>query len=70
MAKLLTLVKGVLNNDYKFVLLSVYTADLSSIAVGQLVSNIFGKKTEFMELALKEYNSDRLLPNGIVCRNT
>lgn len=67
--KLLVAVKNILAENYKFVLMSVYTADLSAIAIGQLSESIFGKKTETAELALKEFESDRLLPSGIICRN-
>ncbi len=70
LAKLLLSVKNILAENHKFILMSVYTADLSSIAVNQLVSDIFGKTTETAELALKENGSERLLPNGIICRNT
>ncbi len=69
LAKLLMSVKTILSDNSKFVLLSVYTADLSSIAVSQLMTDVFKRKTEFLELAIKEDSSDRLLPNGIVCRS-
>jgi len=69
--KLLVSCKEILSPNPKFVLMSVYTADLSSIAVGQLFSSIlgpFGGKSESMEIAIKEENSSRLLPSGVVAR--
>lgn len=63
--------KAILSPSPKFVLMSVYTADLSAIAVEQLMESLFkniGGKVEFAELAVKESNSERLLPSGIVTR--
>lgn len=68
--KLLIAVKKILVEKPKFVLLSVYTADLSAVAILQLVQGLFGEKCEVAELAIKEAGSLRLVPNGIVCRNT
>lgn len=68
---LLTAVKEILSQNPKFVLMSVYTADLSAVAVGQLMQDVFGSlggKTEFFELALQQQSSQRLLPSGIVAR--
>ena len=69
--KLLLACKVILSPNSKFVLMSVYTADLSAIAVGQLFTSVLGSlggKSESMEIAIKENNSDRLLPSGIVAR--
>lgn len=73
LSSLLVACKRILSPNPKFVLMSVYTADLSAVAVGQLMESIFGDfggKVNFAELALKEVNSGRLLPNGIVARWT
>ncbi len=66
--KLLLEVKKILSDNYKFVLVNLYTADLSAIAIKQLMEGIY-KNVEVFELTLKEANSERLLPNGIVCRS-
>lgn len=71
LSKLLIACKKILSPNAKFVLMSVYTADLSAIAVAQLMTDIFedlGGTVEFSELAIKEKNSNRLLPSGIVVR--
>lgn len=73
LAKLLQACKNILSPKPKFVLMSIYTADLSAIAVKQLMENIFKSESEVAEIALKQENNDHLLPNGIVgrvCLNT
>ncbi len=69
LTKLLIAVKNILASDYKFLILNLYTADLSPIAVSQIMEDVFMKELETFELCLKEQNSERFLPNGIVCRS-
>lgn len=72
LGKLLIACKSILSSNYKFVLMNAYTADLSAVAVGQLMEGIFGQAgtvTEFAELAIKEHDTDRLLSSGIVSRH-
>lgn len=66
--KLLFAIKKIITEKPKFILLNLYTADLSSIAVKQLFEDIFKIEPEFFELCLK--GSKNLLPTGIVCRST
>ena len=69
--KLFAAVKDILSHDLAFFLINAYTADLSSIVIGQMVSQLtdaFKGTTTFGELAIKESDSDRLLPNGIFAR--
>lgn len=69
LSKLLLTVKDILSEDPKFVLLNLYTADLSAIAIKQLFDNVFKIKSEVIELAIKESSGERLLPMGITCRS-
>ncbi len=69
--KLVMACKNILSATPKFVLMSLYTADLSPIAIGQLFDTVFGPlggKIEFSELTIKEASTNRLLPSGIVAR--
>lgn len=55
----------------KFLLVNAYTADISAVALGQLVSSALSSRSGLVthgELALKESESDRLLPSGIFAR--
>lgn len=61
--KLVTACKTILSPSPIFMLLNAYTADLSSIALGNLLGT-----SEFGELALKESQTNRLLPSGIFAR--
>ena len=73
LSNLLIACKKILTTNPKFVLMSVYTADLSAVAIGQFMESIFADlsgKVEVCELAIKENNTNRLLPNGIVARWT
>ncbi len=63
--KLIKACKEILSATPAFILLNAYTADLSSVAIGNLLGT-----SNFGELALKESTSDRLLPSGIVARLT
>lgn len=67
--RLLQAVKEILVPKPKFVLLNLYTADLSPVAVSQLFQDVFQFKSEVFELAIKQENSDKLLPAGIICRS-
>lgn len=68
---LLFQVKKILHPQHAFVLLNVYTADLSSLAIENLMHSVFDScngTLEIGELATKELDSERLLPQGIVAR--
>ncbi len=70
---LLALCATILSPKPKFVLLNAYTADLSAIALGNMLNSAlknFSGKTRFGELALEESSSKRLLPSGIFVRWT
>lgn len=60
--------KALLSKDPCFILVNAYTADLSSIVLGNMLTGIVGKGVTFGELALKETTGGRLLPNGIFAR--
>lgn len=69
--KLLHFVNAILSKKPRFILLNVYTADLSSIAVHNLMQSTFGKlggNITSGEIAIKEDQTNRLLPQGIVSR--
>ena len=54
-----------------FVLLNVYTADLSALAIYNLMKNVFAQfhgTCEIAELATKEDDSNRYLPQGVIAR--
>jgi len=61
--KLIKNCRDILSPNPAFILLNAYTADLSSIAIGNLLAT-----DNFGELALKESVSGRLLPSGIFAR--
>ncbi|OGG29459.1 hypothetical protein A2973_02850 [Candidatus Gottesmanbacteria bacterium RIFCSPLOWO2_01_FULL_49_10] len=61
----------ILSPQARFLLVNAYTADISPIALGQLVGSIMkdrGRSVSCGELALKESESNRLLPSGIFAR--
>lgn len=62
--KLLSACKNILSTNPAFILLNAYTADLSSIAIGNLLET-----HEFGELALRD-SFGTLLPSGIFARLT
>lgn len=69
--KLLTVCAGILSSHPVFMLLNAYTADLSSLALSNMVSSALSHhkgEVQFGELALKESGSERLLPNGLFVR--
>jgi len=49
-------------------LINAYTADLSSIALGNLLTDVMGAGVESGELVLKESGRERFLPAGIFAR--
>ncbi len=51
-----------------FFLINAYTADLSSVALGNLLSDVLQKEVESGELGLKESSKGRILPAGIFAR--
>jgi len=67
--KLLVAVKEILSSRTSFVLINVYTADISAVALYNLASSLLqGGSISVGELALKESDSGRLLPNGLFLR--
>lgn len=69
--KLLSTCISLLSKHAQFLLVNAYTADLSAISLGQLLADLIKNRlgnVSFGELALKEENSDRLLPSGIFAR--
>lgn len=64
---LLHTIGQILSKKPQFLLLNAYTADLSSVALVNCVSDVmapFGGKVTFGEIATKESRSERLLPQG------
>ncbi len=69
--KLFEGIKKILSAKPQFLLLNAYTADLSPIALYNLVSDVmkpFGGTPEYGELTLKESLSGRLIPHGLFVR--
>ncbi len=67
--KLLAGIRSILSPDARFIVLNAYTADLSSIAIGNALSDVVSYGTVgYGELALKETFGGRLLPAGIFAR--
>ena len=69
--KLLSGVKTLLSEKAGFLILNVYTADLSPIALYQLMHSFVGSRggsIEASELTLKEKDTNRLLPQGILVK--
>lgn len=70
--RLLTACATILSPKPKFLLVNAYTADISAVALGQLVQSImkpFAGSVSYGELALKESGENgRLLPSGIFAR--
>ncbi len=70
---LLFKIKRILKPTHSFVLLNVYTADLSALAVYNLMGDVFSDlhgSCDTAELATKEQEGERFLPQGIVARWT
>jgi 23S rRNA (cytosine1962-C5)-methyltransferase len=68
LAKLVWNCKKLLSPAPILFLINAYTADLSSIALGNLLTDVMGSGVEFGELVLKESFRERFLPAGIVAR--
>ncbi|MBI3560085.1 class I SAM-dependent methyltransferase [Candidatus Gottesmanbacteria bacterium] len=72
--RLLEACVSILSPNLKFLLVNAYTADISAIALGQLVSSVHSGhrgSISYGELALKESgDAGRLLPSGIFARWT
>lgn len=69
--RLLEACVSILSPRARFLLVNAYTADISAVALGQLVSSItknLGGIITYGELALKESGTNRLLPSGIFAR--
>lgn len=66
--KLVKAAKEVLSPAPIFFLINAYTADLSHIALGNLLSGVLEKEVESGELGLKESSAGRILPAGIFAR--
>lgn len=70
--RLIKLCKSLLTLESRFLLLNAYTADISAIALSQLIGsslNDLGGQTEVFELALRESGQNpRFLPSGISVR--
>jgi len=66
--KLLEAVKEILSEKPLFIIFNMYSTELSSISVANLLSEItkdLGGNIECSELAIKQQNSNRLLPMSI-----
>ncbi len=62
---------ALLSENSQFLLINAYTADMSAIVLGQLVTQLMKNHkgaVTYGELALKEQNTNRLLPSGIFAR--
>lgn len=71
--RLLECCSRLLSPNARFLLVNAYTADISAVALGQLLSSILAAhrgSVTYGELALKESGFDRLLPSGIFARWT
>lgn len=69
--RLLSTCKSILSNSPKFFLINAYTADISSVVLGNMVEDLlgsFGGSIQYGELAIKEKSRGRLLPSGIFAR--
>lgn len=69
--ELLTLCKNILVSSPSFILINAYTADLSSLALRHLLTDMVKKHRGILEsgeLALEEISQNRLLPSGIFAR--
>lgn len=67
-ADLLLACREILSDNPLFVIFNMYSTELSSISVANLLSNMtkgLGGKIESGELAIKQQNSERLLPMSI-----
>jgi len=60
--------KEIVSESPLFFLINAYTADLSHVAIKNLLTEVMGEHTESGELGLKETGSERVLPAGIYAR--
>ncbi|TSC86772.1 MAG: 23S rRNA (cytosine1962-C5)-methyltransferase [Microgenomates group bacterium Gr01-1014_16] len=67
-SKLVWECKELLSPAPQLFLINAYTADLSNVALGNLLSDVMGQEVEFGELGLKETSKGRILPAGIFAR--
>ncbi|MBU2460516.1 class I SAM-dependent methyltransferase [Patescibacteria group bacterium] len=71
--KMLAACTSILSPNPAFILINAYTADLSSIALGELLADFTGRfdgRVDAGELALRQSRVERLLPSGIFARWT
>lgn len=71
LAPLLSLCKQLLSQTPLFVLLNAYTADLSPIALFNILTDLMrpsNKAVETFELTIEDSTSKRLLPHGVISR--
>ncbi len=69
--KLINACMSLLSEHAQFLLVNCYTADMSAIALGQLLTDLIKNRegtVTYGELALKEQGANRLLPSGIFAR--
>ena len=69
--KMLEAIQAVLSPNPIFILLNAYTADLSSLVLSRLLTDLtktLGGTVTQSELTLKDTTSGQLLPNGIFSR--
>lgn len=66
--KLVRACKELLSPTPTFFLINAYTADLSSVAIGNLLADVLEKEVEQGELGVKESSRGRILPAGIFAR--
>ena len=60
--------KKLLSPTPTFLFINAYSADLSSTALGNLLSDALQKEVEFGELGLREAFKNRILPSGVFAR--
>jgi 23S rRNA (cytosine1962-C5)-methyltransferase len=68
LAKLVWNCKKLLSPTPVLFLINAYTADLSSITLGNLLTDVMGAGVESGELVIKESSRERFLPAGILAR--
>jgi len=60
--------KEILSPNPTFFLINAYTADLSHVAIENLLSDVLGKKVESGEVGIRESEGERILPAGVFAR--
>ncbi len=69
--RLLEACAKILSPQARFLIVNAYTADISAVALEQLVASVLAQRggaISYCELALKESGTARLLPSGIFTR--